>query len=125
MAKAVARKRVNLPGISSRAWEHPADRSALVALRSLAGFDTLLKTLAGLFRDRKHRLMFLASSVRVGERQFPELDRILSEALLVLDCPNRPELYVRQNRQAVSITLGMAEPFIVLSTGLLELLEPE
>src|ERR1700710_1327142 len=112
MAKAVSRKRVQFPGISSRAWEHPADRSALVALRSLAGFDTLLKTLAGLFRDRKHRLMFLASSVRVGERQFAGLDRIMGEALQVLDCPNRPELYVRQDPQAVAVTLGMEEPFI-------------
>jgi hypothetical protein len=33
------RSRVRLPGISSRAYEHPADRSALVALRKLSGFD--------------------------------------------------------------------------------------
>jgi hypothetical protein len=35
------RARVRLTGISSRAYEHPADRSALVALRKLSGFDTL------------------------------------------------------------------------------------
>src|ERR1700724_1289837 len=34
------RARVRLPGISSRAYEHPLDRSALVALRKLFGFDT-------------------------------------------------------------------------------------
>src|ERR1700724_1418346 len=50
------RARVRLPGISSRAYEHPADRSALVAMRKLTGFDVLLRRLAGLFSDRRPRL---------------------------------------------------------------------
>ena len=48
-------QRIRFPGISSRTWEHPADRSALVALRSLSGFDSILKSLASLFRERRHR----------------------------------------------------------------------
>ena len=40
------RARVRLTGISSRAYEHPADRSALVALRKLSGFDVLLSKLS-------------------------------------------------------------------------------
>ena len=36
-----SRQRKRFPGISSRAYEHPADRSALVALRKLSGFDTV------------------------------------------------------------------------------------
>ena len=31
------RSRTPLPGISTRTWEHPADRSALLALRRLKG----------------------------------------------------------------------------------------
>jgi len=50
------RARVRLTQISSRAYEHPADRSALVALRKLTGFDTLLKILNGLFNERAMRL---------------------------------------------------------------------
>ena len=60
------RARVRLPGISSRAYEHPADRSALVAMRKLTGFDVLLRRLASLFSDRSLRLLFLASSVRAS-----------------------------------------------------------
>ena len=123
MAKTVARKRVNFPGISSRGWEHPADRSALVALRAVPGFDTVLKALAGLFRERKHRLIFLASAVRVSDRQFAEIDRVLSDALLVLDCPRRPELYVLQSPEANAQCIGMDEPFIVITTGMLDLLD--
>ena len=67
------RSRVRLPGISSRAYEHPADRSALVAMRKLTGFDVLLRRLAGLFSDRSLRLMFLASGVKASQEQFPQL----------------------------------------------------
>ena len=47
MAKNVTKSQIRLIGVSSRAWEHPADRGALVALRKLKGFDTVLKTLSG------------------------------------------------------------------------------
>ena len=40
------RRRVVLTGISSRAWEHPADRGALTALRELRGFDDVLKVVS-------------------------------------------------------------------------------
>ena len=71
------RARVRLPGISSRAYEHPADRSALVAMRKLTGFDVLLRRLASLFSDRSLRLLFLASSVRASQEQFPHLYELL------------------------------------------------
>ena len=54
--KKPARARVVLTDISSRAWEHPADKGALVALRRLKGFDVLLKTMSGVFRERAWRL---------------------------------------------------------------------
>ena len=38
---------MTLPDISSRAWEHPADRGALNALRQLRGFVSLLRDLGG------------------------------------------------------------------------------
>ncbi len=47
--------RTTFPDISSRAWEHPADRVALTALRRLKGFDQVLKVLAAMLRERQHR----------------------------------------------------------------------
>lgn len=115
--------RVLFPGISSRAYEHPADRSALVTLRSLSGFDTVLKGLAGIFRDRSHRLMHLASTVRVDARQFPELHELFMDGVAVLDVPGPPELFVSQSPVANAMTIGMDKPFIVVTTGLLDLLD--
>jgi Zn-dependent protease with chaperone function len=119
------RSRVRLPGISSRAYEHPADRSALVALRKLTGFDTILKNVAGLFNDRALRLMFLASSVRASEQQFPDLYQMMMDGCYILDLPNVPELYISQNFEANAMALGMDKPFIVLNSAIVELMDAE
>src|ERR1700728_3750854 len=119
------RARVRLTGSSSRAYEHPADRSALVALRKLTGFDTLLKLLNGLFNERAMRLDFLASGVKVSERQFPHIHEMLRDGAYVLDMDNVPELFVSQTPIVNAMALGTNTPFIVLNSGLVELLDAE
>jgi Zn-dependent protease with chaperone function len=119
------RTRARFPGVSSRAYEHPADRSALVAMRSLTGFDAVLRRLAGMFRERSLRLMFLATTVRVSEQQFRDLHDMVRDAAYTLDLPEVPELYVVQDPQARAMTLGVDKPFIVLSTRLLDLMDAE
>jgi Zn-dependent protease with chaperone function len=119
------RSRVRLPGISSRAYEHPADRSALVALRKLTGFDVILKNLAGLFNDRALRLLFLSSSVRASEQQFPNLYHDLLDGCYVLDIDQVPELFIWQNPLVNALTLGTNKPFIVVTTGLVDLMDDE
>jgi Zn-dependent protease with chaperone function len=120
-----ARTRTTLPGISSRAWEHPADRGALVALRKLKGFDTVLKAMSGLFNERAVRLVFLGSAVRVDERQFTRLHRLLGEVGRTLDAPELPELYVAANPFPGAMTIGMNKPIIVLNSALVDLLDEE
>jgi Zn-dependent protease with chaperone function len=119
------RSRVRLPDISSRAYEHPADRSALVALRKLTGFDTLLRKLASLFNDRSLRLMYLASSVRASEEQFPELYHLMLDGCYVLDLPTVPELFISQDPTVNALTLGADKPFMVVTTGLVNLMDAE
>ena len=67
------RRRVTLTGISSRAWEHPADRGALTALRELRGFDDVVKAFFGMWNERGFRLSFLAGAIRVDHRQYPRV----------------------------------------------------
>src|SRR6266851_9858966 len=119
------RARVRLPGISSRAYEHPADRTALVAMRKLTGFDVLLKRLASLFSDRSLRLLFLASSVRASTEQFPHLYELLLDGSSTLDLPDVPELFIHQDPIPNAMTLGSDKPFIVITTGLVDLLDTE
>lgn len=119
------RSRVRLIDISSRAYEHPADRSALTALRKLTGFDVILRNLAGLFNDRALRLMFLGSSVRASEQQFPQLYQSMLDSAYVLDLPKVPELYISQNPLVNAMALGADKPFIVITTGMVDLYDAE
>ncbi|MFD0687534.1 M48 family metallopeptidase [Actinomadura fibrosa] len=119
------RARTRFPGISSRAYEHPADRSALVALRSLSGFDVVLRKLSGLINERALRLMFLGGTVRVGESQFRNLNDMVRDACYILDMPEVPDVFVKQDPTPNAMALGSDHPFIVINTGLIDLLDDE
>jgi Zn-dependent protease with chaperone function len=123
--KRPARSRVPLTDISSRAWEHPADRGALVAMRKLKGFDVLLKTMSGVFRERAWRLTLLGSAVRVDERQFARLHRLLAEVGRSLDATVLPELYVQADPTLTAQTIGMDRPIIMVSSGMVHHLDDD
>jgi Zn-dependent protease with chaperone function len=120
-----SRDRRRFPGISSRAYEHPADRSALVALRKLSGFDTVFKALSGLLPERSLRLLYLSDSVRVGDQQFAHLNDMLRDACYILDLEKVPPMYVTQDPKPNAMCIGLDEPIIVVTTGLVELLDEE
>jgi len=119
------RQRVTLTDISSRAWEHPADRGALVALRQLKGFDYLLRKMSGMINERAFRLQFLGAAIRVDERQFPRVHRLYTEAGSTLDVRQLPELYVANNPIWNAVTIGMDRPFIVLNSALVQGMDEE
>jgi Zn-dependent protease with chaperone function len=114
---------VKLTAISSRAWEHPADRAALNALRALPGFDEVLKRIMGFLGERGVRQLFLANAVRVGPEQRPKLHGLYSEVLETLDAPERWDLYVSQTPLANAMAVGFQRPFVVFNSGMLEILD--
>ena len=114
-----------LPDISSRAWEHPADRAALEAMRKMPGFELVLRKLFGTISDRSLRLATLASAVRVDHRQFSALHESYLQACAVLDVKEPPELFVAQTPIVNAGAIGVDKPFIVLNSGTLLLLQPD
>lgn len=125
MTQQPARSRATLTGISSRAWEHPADRGALVALRKLKGFDTVLKGLSGFVKERRIRLDYLGSAIRVDDRQFAGMQRLMAEVGRVLDVEELPELYVRNSPVTNAMCIGMDKPIVVVNSSMLDLLDEE
>ncbi len=117
-------KRV-LTDISSRVWEHPADRAALAALRKLPLFDQVLRALFGFFGEKPIRLAFQANAVRVGPNQFPRIWDLYCEVCDTLDTPTRYPLFVSQNPVVNAGAYGMKEPFIIMNSGSLLLLSDE
>src|SRR6266853_1995042 len=71
-----ARPRKILTQIAPVTWEHPADRAALQSLRSVPGFDEVVKKIYGFIGERGVRLIFQADAVRVGPTQFPRLNEL-------------------------------------------------
>ena len=112
-----------LPQISSTAWEHSADRAALNTLRAIPGFDEIVRQVATFLTERRVRQIFLANAVQVNPAQRPKLDALLTDVLVTMDWPKRPELYVTQSSNVNAYAIGYEEPFIVMTSGALELLE--
>jgi Zn-dependent protease with chaperone function len=110
-------QRVRFPAISSRAWEHPADRAAMDALGKLPGFDLLLRKIMGLLSEGPLRMITLGSAIEIGPKQFPRVNGIFEEVLATLDVVERPELFVAQNPTINAGAVGMDRPFIVLNSA--------
>ena len=114
-----------LTDIAPRAWEHPADRAALQALRQIPVFDDVLRKVFGFFGEKPIRLAFLANSVRTSERQFPRVHRLYQDVLQTLDAPEDYPLFVSQTPLVNAGAYGMDEPFIILNSGTVHLLDDD
>ncbi|WP_326556120.1 M48 family metallopeptidase [Micromonospora sp. NBC_01796] len=124
-AGAPARTRVVLTGISSRAWEHPADRGALTALRELRGFDEVIRSFFGMWNERGFRLSHLATGIRVDHRQYPRVYQRYAEAASALDVLELPELYVTQSPWLNAEAIGLDRPFITVSSACVQQLDDD
>lgn len=112
--------RVRFPGLSSAAFEHPADRAALEALRRTPGLDRLIRWL---FDMRVERLLFVAftgDAIRVTPRQCRRVYNDLREACAILDV-KEPALYITQDPVPNAFAFGAEHHTIVLTTGLIDL----
>ena len=119
------RPRTVLKQISPRAWEHPADRAALNAMRAIPGFDEVVRKIYGFFGERGVRLLFQANAVRVGPSQFPKVWSAFNDACSTMDWEPKPELFVSQSPFVNAGAYGMDRPFIVINSSALSLLDEE
>ena len=120
-----SRARRILHDISPRAWEHPADRAALQALRRVPVFDEVLKKLFGVFGEKPVRLAFQANAVQTSSNQFARVHEIHVEVCETLDVSRQIPLFVAQNPVVNAGAYGMEKPFILLNSGLVRLLDEE
>ena len=111
------------PGISSEAFRHPLDRQAEQALRSMPGFDLVAQSFVEYLYERPQQIYLMGNSIQVGPRQYSTLYGILREAARDLDIYPEPTLYVTQNPQVNAYSLGHEKPYIILNSGLVDLLE--
>ncbi|WP_051358068.1 M48 family metallopeptidase [Rubidibacter lacunae] len=115
-----------LVGLRADSFQHPLDRNATRALRELPGLDFAIRNILGSVAEQFFYVTNIAASVRVSERQLPDIHKLLVEACRRLDL-DLPQLYVQQHPVPNAYTFAMRgkQPFVVIHTSLLELLTPE
>ena len=110
------------PGISSEAFKHPLDHQAEQALRSLPGFDLIASKFVEFVYERPQLVYLMGNTIQVGPRQYSTIYQIFRECVRDLDISGEPGLFIAQNAQVNSYALGQKNPYIVVNTGLLDLL---
>ncbi|MEH2404782.1 M48 family metallopeptidase [Nostoc sp.] len=110
-------------GISSEAFRHPLDRQAEQALRNLPGFDLIARKFVEFIYERPQLVYLMGNTIQVGPRQYSTIYQMFRECVRDLDIYPEPTLFVSQNPQANSYALGQENPYIVINTGILDLLD--
>ncbi|HWC87523.1 MAG TPA: M48 family metallopeptidase [Solirubrobacteraceae bacterium] len=107
--------------ISSKAYEHPADRAATAALKSIPMLDKVVRKLIEWRYERALRQFYLANSVRVGENQLSELWNSQAWVCRMLDMPKTYDLYVTGSIMNNAMVIGSGDPMVVYGAGLYKL----
>lgn len=117
--------KTRLLGLQAVQFRHPLDQQATQALQRLPGLDLAVRLVMAPVAEEFFYLENIASSLRISDRQLPQLYQALVEACEVLDM-EVPEFYLRQHAVANAYTFALRgrRPFIVIHTALVELLTP-
>lgn len=107
--------------VDPRYFMWPNDRKALSALKAIPGFNALGKAFMKVFNEREFRILNMSSKLRVSEDQIPEVYSILPPTCEKLGI-DIPELFIELDPAPNSYTYGDTNPFVVMTSGLLEYL---
>jgi Zn-dependent protease with chaperone function len=122
MSAAQPKARRRFPGLDPTVLQHPYDRAALNALQKIPGLDIIVRKFIELYPERVAYIQNVAQTVRVTTTQCSQLYVQLREACAILDL-REPELYVAQNPLPNAWTSGHVRPYIILTSGLLDLMD--
>ncbi|MBX7080643.1 MAG: M48 family metallopeptidase [Nannocystaceae bacterium] len=103
---------------------HPWDVQATRTLSKVPGLETLTKKVMEYGFERVFYLENIADNVRVGDKMFPRLHRLLQWGCKILGVAE-PELYVNTDPVPNAYTYGHTRPFMVLTSGLVDMLDDQ
>jgi Zn-dependent protease with chaperone function len=104
--------------ISSKAYEHPADRAATSALHAVPLLDTVIKRLTDLGHERRVRQMVMGSAIVIGPDQVPTVWESYVHCATVLDLETVPQLFVINDPSVNAMTIGAKTPIVVVNSSL-------
>ncbi len=118
--------KTSLIGLKADYFRHPLDLQATQTLKQIPGIDLMVRNLLGPLAEQVFYVENIASSILVGEKQLPDLHKLLLEACKILDI-EPPQLYIKQHPAPNAYTFAMRgkQPFVVLHTSLIDMLTNE
>jgi Zn-dependent protease with chaperone function len=114
-----------LERISSRAYQHPADRAATAALAKVPYLDQVVRKLIELGYERALRAASLGAAVRLGQEQLPRIWVLHRQVFNTLDMDKVPGLYMTQFPYANAYAIGTEKPIVVLNSELVRILDDD
>lgn len=103
---------------------HPEDAAALRQLESIPGFPALAKKILELGYEKLQYGINMASTIRLSQTQLPDLYKHLPAICEKLGIAE-PEFYLEMNPFPNAYTLGDTRVFIVVTSGLVEMMDDE
>jgi Zn-dependent protease with chaperone function len=124
MADTKKRKLRTLKGLTADEFQHPSDVAATETLKKVPGLDKAIAKVMEYGLERLYYLDNIASNVRVTDKMFGRMHRKLQWGCKILEV-DEPEMYVRVDPVPNAYTYGHTKPFIVLTSGLVDMLDEE
>lgn len=97
---------------------HESDRAALKALKAIPGFTQILKGFMKIWNEKQFRILNMSTYLNVNDNQMSEYYDMLKPICLKLGI-KVPELYIALDPRPNAYTSGDTDPFIVVTSGLL------
>lgn len=103
---------------------HPTDEAARVQLEGMPGFQKIMEWYLGIGLERICQGLFLASNIKLSRKQLPEIYGHLPPICSKFGI-EEPEFYLTMNPVPNAFTTGNKKTFLVVTSGLLEMMKPE
>lgn len=103
---------------------HPEDKAALEKLKSIPFLDTAVKQYMKYVTEDMLHGINMASKIKLGPNQLPDIYAILSDVCVKLQIPV-PEFYLEMDPNPNAYTSGDTKPFVVVNSGIIDLLKPD
>ena len=107
--------------IDCKPFIHPEDRDALARLQAVPLLDTAVKKYMQVFTEDMLHGVHMASKIRLGPDQLPDLHAMLADICGTLELAE-PEFYLEMDPVPNAYTGGDTKPFVVVNSGLVDLL---
>lgn len=107
-----------------RDYCHELDKRTLDSLKSIPGFSTALKKYMELFDETQAECLNMASKIRLGPNQLPNIYNLLPPICKVLGI-EEPQFYLEMSPFPNAETTGDTKPAITITSALVETMTEE